>query len=757
MKKLLAIMIISMFCTSFVFSYDNTSAHREFNMYILSKFKEDYKKWPEFKDYTFLLNFTTLKGPAITKSGWWSPTTTTESYTAEKWIIEGGYSADEPEVPAAYRHFYDPIANDGKTHLTDLNTALALFNPQIDAINWHFIGNDPTSANDWTWVLGKEYMVKAMQASVESERNEYLAKAFRCLGEVLHNTADMGCPPHVRNDAHGGMGLGGPDPYESTFNPGLISSNYKNEIGQSYKSIFEDAKTAIDINMELAKFTNKYFFSDETISGKGVETYTSRNGKKDYPNPKLDKLTYEADNFNYYSIMPSGRKIEMCNDQSILLGYLTQNFRSYPRVTKKNSSSQATELIPMIVEAGKQVVRRFFPLFRIEISINSKDKKLTGSVKHIPSSEYAGSISYNGKVGLKIDGQISNIHANCSKGSFEISEIDTKIPPNKKVQAFINFADITIVSDEITNEIVAPPTIDGVKNLSDKWQRNNVGFSGDTIKITGKFSGVNSINLKVKFIDKSGPVEASVISFNSTQIMAIVPFASSGDKNQPSWVKMYVEINSVRSEEQSFQIFNWWYRDFHKFKAFGSDVRAKINFDDGSNYDGDILDYKMNIAAFWETGTIEDKKYTDNSISFTWRGINEYGEAVIKVTVYFLNKGRSVNVDYDIQSTYLYLENESKKVEIKTKKIISIKGLDYYGVWSGHPTGSESYYDNPNYSENSSENSNIKDKLKIEKYEIQTIETDKKVNPPTQKVIQSNIQNIEKVTSLEVWIGNFNE
>lgn len=363
MKKLLAIIIISLFFTSFAYSYDNKTAHREFNKYILSKFIEDYKKWPEFKDYTFLLNFTTLKGPAITKSGWWSPTTTNESYTVDKWITEGGYSADEPEVPAAYRHFYDPIANDGKTYLTDLNKALALFNPQIDAINWHFIGNDPTNPNEWTWILGKDYMVKAMQSSVEPERNEYLAKAFRCLGEVLHNTADMGCPPHVRNDAHGGMGLGGPDAYESTFNPNLITTHYKNQIGQTYKTIFEEAKTAMDINIELAKFTNKYFFSDETISGKGVETYTSRNGKKDYPKPKLDKLTYETDEFNYYSIMPSGKKIEMCNDQSLLLGYLTQNFRSYPRVTTKNASSQATELIPMIVEAGKQIVRRFFPLF----------------------------------------------------------------------------------------------------------------------------------------------------------------------------------------------------------------------------------------------------------------------------------------------------------------------------------------------------------------------------------------------------------
>lgn len=113
----------------------------------------------------------------------------------------------------------------------------------------------------------------------------------------------------------------------------------------------------------------KIFFSDETISGTGVETYSSRNGKKDYPSSKLEKLLYEADNFNYFSTMPSGRKIEMCNDQSLLLGYLTQDFRSYPRVTKKNASSQATELIPMIVYAGSQVMRKFSQFLKLKYQL----------------------------------------------------------------------------------------------------------------------------------------------------------------------------------------------------------------------------------------------------------------------------------------------------------------------------------------------------------------------------------------------------
>lgn len=755
MKKYLFIFGMIIFSSIITYSYDNKSAHREFNRYILKKFLEDYKNWTEFKNYSFLLNFTNLKGEAITKSGWWSPTTTTENFTADKWITEGGYSADEPEVPAAYRHFYDPLANDGKTFLTDLNKALALFNPQIDAIEWHFIGNDPTNANDWTWILGKDYMVKAMQSSVESERNEYLAKAFRCLGEVLHNTADMGCPPHVRNDAHGGMGLGGPDPYESTFNPGLISTHYKDQIAQSYKTAFEDAKTAMDINMELAKFTNIYFFSDETISGNGVESYSSRNGKKDYPSPKLEKLIYEADNFNYFSTMPSGRKIEMCNDQSLLLGYLTQDFRAYPRVTKKNASSQATELIPMIVNAGSQVMRKFFPIFKIEISINSKEKKITGSVKHIATNEYPSSISYNGKVGFKIDGVISSYYTSCSNGNFELNEIDTKIPSKSKVQAFINFADIMIVSDEIVNEIVDPPSISGVQNLTDKWQRWGMGFTGDTIKIAGKFPGVNANNLKVKFINFNGLVEANVISIGTTEIRAIVPFAKSNDEIHPSLVKMFVEINSVKSEEVYFNIQNWWFPEFCKFKIFSSEISGKFNFDNGSSYNQNIFEIESTKPLMhWP---ITNLKCNGTSFSFDVNYTDPNGRkfvAKINGSISSQTSGKQVTVNFDIETSKVIEDNYNRKVEVKTYKQFSIENLNYHGIWSTE-VGDSSYNENPNYEENGQDNPELINKIKITKLEIETIETDKKASPPTQKVTKTGFTKLDKITFFQIQFGAF--
>lgn len=756
MKKFLMFVAIIILLCSTSYSYDNKTAHRELNKNIVKKFKEDYKKWKEFKNYIFLFDISSLKGQAVTKSGWWYPTTSEESYTAEKWIIEGGYSADEPEVPAAYRHFYDPLQIDGKYHLTDINKAVALFNPQINAIDWHFIGNDPTNVNEWTWNAGKDYLVKAIATSNESEREGLLAKAYRCLGEVLHNTADMGCPPHVRNDSHGGMGLGGPDPYESLFNPYMVASNYAGQIGDIYKNTFEETKTAMDINIELSKFTNSLFFSDETISGKGVENYTSRNGKKDYPNPKLEKLIYEEDTFNYYSLMPSGRKVEMCNDQSILLGYLTQNFRSYPRVTKKNVNSQATELIPMIVDAGKQVMRRFFPILEISISINYKEKKLTGIVKHLPSYEYPSSVVYNGKIGLMVDGAITSHSTNCTKGNFEFSEIDTKMPTNKKVQVYLMIGDWRVVSDEILNEILDPPTISYVQNLSDKWKSIGMGFAGDTIKILGKFPGVNANNLKVKFISYNGLAEANVISFGSTEIRAVVPFAKSSNDIYPSAVKMFVEINSVRTQEVSFNLQNWWFPEFCKFKVFTSEIKAKLTFDNGNSFEQNIFAIESTYppATDWDVKNI---KCNSTNFSFDINYTNSFGAKIVgKANGFFPSKsnGREVTLSFDIETYYVKEDNNIKKVEIKTYKQFRIENLNYYSTWSGGK-GNSYYYENPSFSENIYESPELINKIKITKFEIETIETDKKASPPTQKVTTTKLTKIENAILFNINFGVF--
>jgi len=120
------------------------------------------------------------------------------------WIVHGGYAADEPNLYASVRHFYDPLAISGNAWLTDQislhgtwNYATGLSIPEIDAKSWGLRHPD----NPYTFARALAYYEKAMSipegtepsgfsgsglfrsqnqkaGTLEEERKEYLAAAF---------------------------------------------------------------------------------------------------------------------------------------------------------------------------------------------------------------------------------------------------------------------------------------------------------------------------------------------------------------------------------------------------------------------------------------------------------------------------------------------------------------------------------------------------------------------------------------------------
>jgi hypothetical protein len=280
MKKILTFFIIWMFIfinVRFGFGYDNVKAHPKFNQYIVEEFNRRlpiyvmrYNEFMRFEKYNFNdLDKTILKGVDVIVPGSRSITEGPGQMTAKQWIIRGGYTADQPEIIAALRHFYDPIANnDGKHYLTDLGTVVV--NPAIDAIYWAFTGIDQIDrTNEWTWDKGKEYIKSGLETSDPDKAGEFFGKAFRCLGEVLHNTADMGCPPHVRNDAHGGYpGIGGTDPYESLFNSDWIEEYAKSNPDPEYARDFRTCGSGKSI-LVLLNSPIKIFFRMKPYQGQG--------------------------------------------------------------------------------------------------------------------------------------------------------------------------------------------------------------------------------------------------------------------------------------------------------------------------------------------------------------------------------------------------------------------------------------------------------------------------------------------------------
>ena len=462
-----------LFCTSIliqilttpIYGYENVYAHKKINEVIVNQFLDrlpgyiqnniEFKK---FEKYHFGLKTTKLIGDAVTVSGLNDIVEEEVGFTAAEWIIHGGYSADEPEFPASLRHFYDPTASvEGKFYLTDISIDPGHANPAIDAIYWHFTGKDAIDGDNlWTWEKGKEYLEMALNVANEELSNRHLAIAMRCLGEVLHNTADMGCPSHVRNDAHGGYpGVGGADPYESLFNPSWVEGFGKQPADPDYAIIFGKAKKAENVNKSMAVFTNKNFFSQETISGNGVESYSNLTMPPDFPSPKLHiDFTYNSDDFGYYKTFNSGRTVMMCSDRSLSLFAMGYS-RGRPLVTTACVQSQASELVPNIVEAGINVIRLFIPNLSINLKIDGKTGKFDGEIIHNTDEEYTSAIKYSGKVKLYVNTKTYKNDFLAKSGKFDGVLEDLK--PDDHVVAEIRFADIIVKSPIVkANDLPAP-------------------------------------------------------------------------------------------------------------------------------------------------------------------------------------------------------------------------------------------------------------------------------------------------------------
>ena len=215
-------------------------------------------------------------------------------------------------------------------------------NPHTDAIEWALGDTYKGESNIWSMRLGKANMILALTEKDTNKRKEYLAAAYRCLGETLHNTADMACPPHTRNDSHaaplglaGSWILGSPDPYEELYTPAL-TANYKDNIPDpELKAYFSSCQTIRSINTRLAQFTNANFFTNETINGTGLETYTAINKDAKYSAPLLQNLEYLPESFSFVKKFPSGREVILARYQSYF------RFRGYPYIDKKAAHSQA--------------------------------------------------------------------------------------------------------------------------------------------------------------------------------------------------------------------------------------------------------------------------------------------------------------------------------------------------------------------------------------------------------------------------------
>lgn len=464
-------------CAILYLGYGHTETHVPLNTSIGLRFLEmangnAFNDKTKFKNYEFNWNNDQqpkLIGPAITKDYYTSYSESDEvdlGYTPLEWISKGGWMEDEPWGPASICHFYDPKGIDGgKKYLTD-NSGKVEWLVSIpktwytrDAKSW-VTGTE----NRYGWRKAKEYVVLALQEMNVAIKNNYMAKAYRCLGQSLHLVADMGCPPHVRNDSHPpkvSFLVGDPDPYEDickkldTYT--LVKASAPNP---SLKTKVSGTQKFEDIFESLAVFTNEKFYSGGTISTDRYKPKIRSNNP--YPNPLMGESDYNNSEFTYYKTYEGNVKVKMCKDKvpvpySFIFG--KDSTRGRPYLDYDCVESMASALMPNVVEAGANVIRLFVPSLKMEITEAKPDSGgiIRGKVSYtLPSAddEYFGLFNsddlYNGPVSLFINGNDTKIKVNAKKNKFEF-KLDGKVKDLKKddiALTKLEFGGIVLKSDE---------------------------------------------------------------------------------------------------------------------------------------------------------------------------------------------------------------------------------------------------------------------------------------------------------------------
>lgn len=491
MKKLLSLLLgfLLYFAVIILFTgYGNVRVHRDFNEHMVNSFlshalnSTDYLQ--KFNHYQFWLNDDKLSGTGVTKSGDFHPKDAvaggydyyeegTMSKTPKEWIIHGGYSADIPVIPAGLRHFYNATWPPVQRYLCNTaNGKIASFgqglfaNPNINGVDWALGeagAGTGVEEHYYCWENGKMWMKAAFEEAIESKRNDYMAKAWRSLGETLHMIADQGCPSHVRNDSHPPstkflwlFEIGDPDVYEET-----LSSMAKNKPdtygnvfnGISNKSLVANlsSKTTVrELAHDLAIFTSNNFFSGETITG------TEKNGKKiipltnkDYPYdlPLLDNMDKEG---FYYTAQIGDVTVKQCCVKSMFSSFTS--YTAYPYFDDACVISQAKALFPNIIEAGALTIKLFIPEFKIMFE-SSGNNSYQGTITHITDDEYHEEIRYNGPVTITIKSSLAqkDFEVQAEDGSFEIEDLE--LEEDRTLVASINCAGIKIESEEINASV----------------------------------------------------------------------------------------------------------------------------------------------------------------------------------------------------------------------------------------------------------------------------------------------------------------
>ena len=432
--------------------------HRAVNRLALERFFAEKATDPIVSRYD-LSRRRTLTDETYVAGGLFRPEKGERSATFARWIEEGGYTADEPELYASFRHFFDPLALNPETpglagggtggeapgpagppgvpYLTDdLNSLNAVYsrvtgtsvNPRIHAKEWAIEGpeNNGWGENPYCWRKGVAYVEQAFSAT-GPEKSRLWAKAWRSLGETMHLLADMTSVPHVRNDSHPSassalgedsdhVGRLRSDPYETLTQEPLVLAT----AGGAPPPV-PLGRTPEEILDAVARFTNGAFFSADTIAGTDPvsgHAVTNANGMLPYPSPRLEECRDEG---GYLVKEVAGRKVRMAH-RSWLAASGWGETMHFVRLSSACVRDQASLLVPLAIAANARLVDLFLPRVRVEVTdVDLSTKRLRGKVVHVPWGAHEKELKYSSG-----PGEVSTIYLDDGLQRFDDYSVEVR-------------------------------------------------------------------------------------------------------------------------------------------------------------------------------------------------------------------------------------------------------------------------------------------------------------------------------------------
>ena len=389
--------------TTFSFHFEKAQAweqgangsHEEINKTAVSRFLNASTSNPKFTNSPLVANQQFLGNETTSATlNAYEFSMQKSSLTFSQWVTHGGFSADEPEVWACVRHFYDPLAVNGLNELTDHLLLTSQVYETISAKDWAFKATE----NPYSWRKAMEYYKQAMEIPDDSKitvvkgmdfrdtditvsspaeaRSVYLGKAFRALGETMHMMADITQPSHVRNDSHPSIDT---DPLESTINKDTVRLVRDAPVLPSIGSAIDSADNLEDMYEEIAIFTNNSFYTDDTVSDAASGVKQS-NHENPYPHPQFSELTLDTKT-GVYSKTFNGKPVRMTQKtfSSYVLGPLWTDYT----VPAAFATEQAEVLVPVAIKANTKVINSFFPTFDLTLDVKeNKNASTNGNANY---------------------------------------------------------------------------------------------------------------------------------------------------------------------------------------------------------------------------------------------------------------------------------------------------------------------------------------------------------------------------------------